>query len=60
MAKGPNKSMIMRIITVWAVMTLTMLGLVGGRLVYLMGVKSDFYQQKAAEQQLYDTELKPS
>lgn len=58
MAKGPNKSMILRIITVWAVMTLTMLGLVGGRLVYLMGVKSDFYQQKAAEQQLYDTELK--
>lgn len=38
-------------------MTLCVFGLVGGRLVYLMGVKSDFYQQKAAEQQLYDTEL---
>ena len=58
MAKGPNKSMIVRIITVWAVMTLTMLGLVGGRLVYLMGINSDFYQQKAAEQQLYDAEIK--
>lgn len=57
MAKGPNKSMIIRIITVWAVMTLCMVGLVGGRLVYLMVAKSEFYQQKAAEQQLYDTVL---
>ena len=57
MAKGPNRSMILRIIAVWSVMTLCMFGLVGGRLVYLMVVKSDFYQQKAAQQQLYDTEL---
>ncbi len=41
----------------WIVLTLCMVGLVGGRLVYLMAVKSDFYQQKAAEQQLYDIEL---
>ena len=57
MAKGPNRSMILRIIAVWSVMTLCMFGLIGGRLVYLMVVKSDFYQQKAAQQQLYDTEL---
>lgn len=57
MTKGPSRSMIIRIIVVWAIMTLCVFGLVGGRLVYLMGVKSDFYQQKAAEQQLYDTEL---
>ena len=57
MTKGPNKSMIVRIVAVWLVMTLCMVGLVGGRLVYLMGVKSDFYQKKAAEQQLYDTEI---
>lgn len=38
-------------------MTLCMFGLIGGRLVYLMVVKSDFYQQKAADQQLYDTVL---
>ncbi len=55
MAKAPNRSMVIRIIVVWAVMTLTMFGLIGGRLIYLMVVKSDFYQQKAADQQLYDT-----
>ncbi|MBQ1182964.1 MAG: stage V sporulation protein D, partial [Clostridia bacterium] len=55
MAKTPNRSMIIRIIVVWAIMTLTMFGLIGGRLVYLMVAKSDFYQQKAADQQLYDT-----
>ena len=49
--------MIIRIIAVWAVMTLCMFGLIGGRLVYIMVAKSDFYQQKAAEQQLYDIEL---
>ncbi len=55
--KGPNRSMILRILVVWVVMIVCMVGLVGGRLVYLMGFKSDFYQQKAAEQQLYDIEL---
>ncbi len=57
MAKAPSRSMIIRIIAVWAVMTLCMFGLIGGRLVYIMVAKSDFYQKKAAEQQLYDTEL---
>lgn len=57
MAKGPNKSMIIRIAVVWLVMILCTVGLVGGRLVYIMLVESDFYQQKAADQQLYDTEL---
>ncbi len=60
MVKGPNKSMIVRIFAVWIVMLCCTLGLVGGRLVYLMVVKSDFYSQKAAEQQLYDTELAAS
>ena len=58
MAKTPNKSMIVRILVVWAVMLFCTFGLVGGRLVYLMIVKSDFYQQKAADQQLYDIELR--
>ena len=57
MAKAPSRSMIIRIIAVWAVMTLCMFGLIGGRLVYIMVAKSDFYQQKAAKQQLYDIEL---
>ena len=58
MAKGPNKSMKMRTIFLWAIMLLVTVGLVGGRLVYIMIVQSEFYQQKAAEQQLYDTELR--
>ena len=58
MAKGPNKSMVMRTVVIWAVMLLVTVGLVGGRLVYIMLVDSEFYQQKAAEQQLYDTELR--
>ncbi len=57
MIKGPNRSMIIRIITVFTVMALCMFGLIGGRLVYLMVAQSDFYQKKAAEQQLYDIEL---
>lgn len=52
MAKGPNKSMVMRTVVIWAVMLLVTVGLVGGRLVYIMLVDSEFYQQKAAEQQL--------
>ncbi len=60
MVKGPNKSMIIRIFVVWVVMLCCTLGLVGGRLFYLMVIKSDFYSQKAAEQQLYDTELAAS
>lgn len=58
MAKGPNKSMVLRTIVVWAVMLVVTVGLVGGRLVYIMLIDSEFYQQKAAEQQLYDTELR--
>lgn len=58
LAKGPNKSMTMRTIVLWAIMLLVTVGLVGGRLVYIMIVQSEFYQQKAAEQQLYDTELR--
>ncbi len=55
MAKGPNKSMIKRILAVWLVMLISTVGVVGGRLIYLMLIDSEFYQQKAAEQQLYDT-----
>ena len=58
LTKGPNKSMKMRTIFLWAIMLLVTVGLVGGRLVYIMIVQSEFYQQKAAEQQLYDTELR--
>lgn len=60
MVKGPNKSMIIRTFAVWIVMLVCTVGLVGGRLVYLMVVKGDFYRQKAAEQQLYDTEITAS
>ncbi len=55
LSKAPSRSMILRTLTVWIVMLLCMFGLVGGRLVYIMIVDSEFYQQKAAEQQLYDT-----
>ena len=57
MAKGPNKSMIFKIMLVWAIMLACTFGLVGARLVYLMIIDSDFYQEKAAKQQLYDTEI---
>ncbi len=60
MVKGPNKSMIIRIFVVWVVMIVCTFGLVGGRLVYIMLIDSDFYKQKAAEQQLYDTEITAS
>ena len=57
LSKAPNKSMIIRMLVVWAVLLFCTFGLVGGRLVYIMIVKSDFYQQKAADQQLYDAEI---
>lgn len=57
MAKGPNKSMIKRIYAICAILFACVLGLVGSRLVYIMLVDSDFYQEKAAKQQLYDTEI---
>ena len=52
--------MIIRTFAVWIVMLACTVGLVGGRLFYLMVVKGDFYRQKAAEQQLYDTEITAS
>ncbi len=60
MVKGPDKSMIIRTFAVWIVMLCVTVGLVGGRLFYLMVIKGDFYRQKAAEQQLYDTEITAS
>ena len=58
MTKGPNKSMVLRSIVIWVVMLLVTVGIVGGRLIYIMIFDSEFYQEKAAEQQLYDTELR--
>ena len=49
--------MIIRILVVWLCMLICTFGVVGARLAYIMMIDNDFYQQKAAEQQLYDTEL---
>lgn len=57
MVKGPNKSMIKRMLIVWSLLLVVMVGLIGGRLFYHMVLKSDFYQKKAAQQQLYDNEI---
>lgn len=57
MIKGPSKSMVKRMLFAWFMLLAIMIGVIGGRLFYLMVIKSDFYQQKAAQQQLYDNEI---
>ncbi len=56
MSKKPTKLMWTRMIAIVLLITLTMFCVTGVRLADIMIVNGDFYKEKAAEQQLYDTE----
>lgn len=58
-AKGPTKSMWLRMLVILLVITVGTMSISGVRLATIMLVDSAEYQQKAAEQQLFDTELTP-
>lgn len=60
MAKGPTRTMWVRMMIIMLVLTLGMLSVTGVRLATIMIADSEFYQEKAAEQQLYDTVLSPT
>ncbi|MDD4699463.1 MAG: penicillin-binding transpeptidase domain-containing protein [Oscillospiraceae bacterium] len=60
MAKGPTRTMWVRMMIVMLVLGVGMLGVTGVRLATIMIADSEFYQEKAAEQQLYDTVLSPT
>ncbi len=57
MAKGLTKSMFYRMLGIMICLCIILGGVSAVSLAYTMIVKSDFYQKKAAEQQLYDTEI---
>lgn len=57
MAKGVTKKMFTRMLVIMLCLCLALGGVSAVSLAYTMIVKSDFYQKKAAEQQLYDTEI---
>lgn len=57
MAKGITKSMFARMLMVMVCLCIGMCAIPAVRLAYIMVVKSDFYQRKAAAQQLYDTQI---
>ena len=59
-AKGPTKSMWTRMLVVMLTLVIGTVGVSAFRLGKLMLVDADFYQTKASEQQLYDTELSPT
>lgn len=60
MAKGPTKSMWMRMLIIMLALSVGTFSVSAVRLTKIMLLDSDFYQQKASEQQLYDTELSPT
>lgn len=60
MAKGPTKSMWMRMLIVMLALVVGTFGVSAIRLGKLMIVDAEDYQTMAAEQQLYDTELSPT
>ncbi len=60
MAKGPTKSMWLRMLVVMLALVVGTMGVSSVRLAKLMIVDADFYQTEASEQQLYDTELSPT
>ena len=60
MAKGPTRTMWVRMMIIMLVLTIGMLGVTGVRLAIIMIADSEFYQEKAAQQQLYDTVLSPT
>lgn len=57
LAKGVTKNMFTRMLVVMLCLCVGLGAIPAVSLAYTMLVKSDFYQQKAAEQQLYDTEI---
>lgn len=59
MASGPTKKMTVRITAVMLIMAIGLLSVSAVRLTKIMIIDSNFYQEKASEQQLYDTELSP-
>lgn len=59
MSTGPTKKMTVRITAVMLVMAIGLISVSAVRLTKLMIIDSAFYQEKASEQQLYDTELSP-
>ncbi|MGI6270322.1 MAG: penicillin-binding transpeptidase domain-containing protein [Candidatus Howiella sp.] len=59
MATGPTKSMWTRMMAIMLVLVIGFMGVSIVRLTQLMVIDSAFYQEKASEQQLYDTELSP-
>lgn len=60
MATGPTKSMWVRMTAVLLVLVIGFMSVSLVRLTQIMIIDSDFYQNKASEQQLYDTELSPT
>ena len=56
MSKKPTKQMWKRMISIVLIMTIGMFCITGYRLVKIMLIDGNFYKEKAAEQQLYDTE----
>lgn len=59
MSKGPTKKMLTRITAIMLIMAVGLLSIAAVRLTKIMIIDGDFYQEKASEQQLYDTELSP-
>ena len=59
MSKGPTKKMLTRITAIMLVMAIGLLSIAAVRLTKIMIIDGDFYQEKASEQQLYDTQLSP-
>ncbi len=56
MSKKPTKQMWKRMISIVLIMTIGMFCITGYRLTKIMLIDGNFYKEKAAEQQLYDTE----
>lgn len=57
MATGPTKSMWIRMTAIMLILAVGLMSMSIVRLTQIMVINSDFYQEKASEQQLYDTEL---
>ena len=57
MGNTPTKSMISRMFAIMLILAIGFLSVGAVRLTKLMIIDSNFYQQKASEQQLYDAEL---
>ncbi len=56
MSKKPTRLMWIRMVSIVLFITLSMICICGYRLTKIMIIDGDFYKEKAAEQQLYDTQ----